>query len=169
MPESTSRQGKQVRELTGRAVLVWFLGFFGVVFAVNAVMVRAAISTFGGLEVASSYQAGLNFTREEKAAHAQDALHWQVAAKLSAAADGETRLDVTAEDASGQPLRGLIATARLDHPEHRASDRVIALAKEGPGRFGGTTVQAIGQWDLVIELVRDGKRLFRSRNRIVLH
>lgn len=169
MRNSAPRNDNQPRELTGRMVLVCILGFFGVVFAVNGVMVQAAISTFGGVEVASSYQAGLDFAREEKAARAQDALHWQVAAALSKTPDGATRLAVTAEDAAGRPLTGLTATARLEHPEHRASDRTVALTTEAPGRFGGATARAIGQWDLVIDLARDGKRLFRSRNRVVLH
>ena len=45
-------------------------------------MIRAAISTFGGVETGSSYQAGLAFEREIAAARAQDALHWQVKANV---------------------------------------------------------------------------------------
>ena len=45
---------KQARILTGRAVLLWLVAFFGVVFAVNGVLVQAAISTFGGVETTSS-------------------------------------------------------------------------------------------------------------------
>ena len=48
-------------ELTGKHVLLCLLGFFGVVFAVNAVLVKAATSTFGGVETSSSYKAGLMF------------------------------------------------------------------------------------------------------------
>ena len=35
--------------------------------------------------------------------------------------------------------------------------------------FRGVTPAAAGQWDLVIELARDDERLFRSRNRVLLH
>ena len=69
---------KKPRLLTGRAVLLWLVGFFVVVFAVNAVLVRAAISTFGGVETLSSYKAGLQFEQELAVAEHQDGLHWQV-------------------------------------------------------------------------------------------
>ena len=71
-PEHRLRAGAG-RPLTGRAVLAMLLGFFGLVIAVNLVMVRAAISTFGGVDTPSSYQAGLAFKAEEAAVAAQDA------------------------------------------------------------------------------------------------
>ena len=55
---------KPQRELTGGKVLLWLVAFFGVVFVVNGVLVRAAISTFGGVETLSSYKAGLQFEQE---------------------------------------------------------------------------------------------------------
>ena len=41
--------------------------------ASNAIMIRAAITTFGGVETGSAYQAGLAFKHETAAAQAQDA------------------------------------------------------------------------------------------------
>ena len=64
------------REVTGRAVLIWMLSFFAVVFAVNGVLVKAATSTFGGVETTSSYKAGLMFKDEAAKAGRQDARHW---------------------------------------------------------------------------------------------
>ena len=49
-------------------MLVCLVAFFGVVAAVNAVHDPAAVSTFGGVETESSYQAGLAFSREIAAA-----------------------------------------------------------------------------------------------------
>ena len=37
-------------------------------------MIRCAVTTFGGVETESAYQAGLAFKRETAAARAQDAL-----------------------------------------------------------------------------------------------
>src|SRR5215208_2215468 len=99
------------RPLTGRMVLAMLLGFFGLVMVVNVVMVRAAITTFGGVDTPSSYQAGLHFKAEEAAAAAQDALHWRVDARLASAERGET-VTVTALDANGKTLGGLAVTAR---------------------------------------------------------
>jgi len=170
MAEHVSRgDGCQVREVTGRTVLVWIVAFFGVVALVNVVMIRAAVSTYGGLETESSYQAGLAFARETADARAQDALHWRVDARLSPARDGATTLVVAAHDSDGRPLRGLAATARLVHPADQRDDHAVSLQEVRPGEFRGAAPTAAGQWDLVLELGRDGKRLFRSKNRIVLH
>ena len=70
------------RPLTGRMVLVLLLAFFGLVTVVNVFMIRAAISTFGGVDTPSSYEAGLNYKAEESVAAAQSARHWDVSASL---------------------------------------------------------------------------------------
>jgi len=143
------------------------VAFFAVVFGVNALMTYAAISTFGGVETESSYRAGLAFANEMASARAQDALHWTVSAR--AAIDGDsTVVEVTARDAAGRPVPNLAATAALVHPTNRRADHVVPLLGHGAGLFRGETVTATGQWDLVIELSRDGERLFRSKNRVWL-
>ena len=56
----------------------------------------------------------------------------------------------------------------LERPIERQLDRGITVTEDLPGRFHGSAEIASGQWDLVIELSRQGDRLFRSRNRVVL-
>ena len=155
------------RELTGKAVLICLLGFFGVVTAVNAVMIRAAISTFGGIETKNPYEAGLAVAQEIAAVEAQDALRWQVNANVSSEPTA-TLINLTATDAAGRPLTGIKVTARLRHPTDARADHVISLAPYAPGAFAGRTGRVAGQWLLAIELARDGKRLFRSNNRVFL-
>ncbi len=161
--------GCRAKEVTGRTVLVWLVAFFGIVALVNGVMIRAAVSTFGGLETESSDQAGLAFAHEAADARAQDARHWRVDARLSPVRDGATDLVLDARDAAGQPLRGLAAMARLVHPADQRDDHVVALRETGPGEFRGSATAAAGQWDLVLELARGGNRVFRSKNRVLLH
>ncbi|HEY9211921.1 MAG TPA: FixH family protein [Ancylobacter sp.] len=150
------------RPLTGFKVLMCFIGFFGVIFAVNAYMVRAAVVSFGGVETESSYKAGLAFKQESDAAIAQAARHWKVEALLVPG-----RLDVTARDAQGQPLTGLDLTVALHHPTDRRYDEALEATSIGAGQWRATPAEAPGQWDLVIELARNGERLFRSTNRII--
>jgi nitrogen fixation protein FixH len=153
--------------LTGRMVLVGLVAFFAVVIGVNALMTYAAISTFGGVETESSYRAGLAFANEMATVKAQDARHWNVTAK--AAIDGDaTIVEVTARDASGRPVPNLAAAAQLVHPTDRRGDVTVPLLSSGAGIFRGETAAATGQWDLMIELSRDGERLFRSKNRVWL-
>ena len=149
-------------------VLIWLVAFFGVVAGANAVMVRAAISTFSGLETANPYQAGLSFAKEESAAEAQESRHWRVGAKLLPGQSGATAVDLSARDKSVQPLTGLAAKVVLEHPTDRRFDHAIAMQPDGPGHFRGATTPKPGQWDLVIELSRDGERLFRSKERVTL-
>jgi nitrogen fixation protein FixH len=153
--------------VTGGMVLIGFITFFGVVAGVNAIMIHAAISTFGGVETESSYRAGLAFAREAATIEAQDGRHWNVTAKAAIEGDA-TVVEVVARDASGQPITNLAATASLVHPTDRRADHAVPLASDGAGRFRGTTVATAGQWDVVIELSRDDERLFRSKNRVWL-
>jgi nitrogen fixation protein FixH len=154
-------------QLTGRMVFAGLVAFFGLIAGVNAAMIYAAISTFGGVETESSYRAGLAFANEMASAQAQDARHWTVTAKAAPEGDA-TVVEVTARDASGRPMTNLAATASLVHPTDRRADHAVPLVSEGAGRFRGTTVASAGQWDLVIELSRADERLFRSKNRVWL-
>lgn len=155
------------RELTGRVVLACLLGFFAVVATVNAVMMTLAVTTFGGVETASSYQAGLRFAGEEAAASAQQARAWRVTAAVRQRA-GLTDIELNALDAAGQPLAGLDASILLAHPTNRRLDQALELRPDGAGRYRGRAELPPGQWDIVIELARDAERLFRSRERVVL-
>jgi nitrogen fixation protein FixH len=159
---------RKTRELTGRHVLFCLLGFFGVVFAVNAVLVKAATSTFGGVETSSSYKAGLMFEQDVARAERQDDLHWQVGGKIARDKAGEAVLDISARDAKGIPLTGITAQARLAHPADERLDHMIALDRTNTGLFHGEAQAQPGQWELIVDLYRDEMRVFRSRSRVTL-
>jgi nitrogen fixation protein FixH len=162
------KEARKPREVTGWMVLVFMIAFFAVVVGVNAFMAHKALSTFGGVEIDSSYRAGQMFERDVAMAKAQDAQHWQIDAKVTAAADGATRLDIAARDALGAPLTGLVATALFARPTDRRLDRAVTVSEDAAGHFRGRADIAAGQWDLVIELSRQGERLFRSKNRVLI-
>jgi nitrogen fixation protein FixH len=60
------------------------------------------------------------------------------------------------------------ALVRLAHPTDRRLDQAVAMVGDGAGHFRGAAAFAAGQWDLVIDLDRNGERMFRSRNRVIL-
>lgn len=165
---SSGRDGRRPRELTGRTVLLCLVAFFAVVASVNAIMMTAAVTTFSGVETKNAYQAGVSFAREEAAAEAQEFRHWKVNSSLRHVANGLTQVEISAQDRGGQPLAGLEATVSLIHPNDRRLDRPITTQANAAGRFSGVVNPSPGQWDLVIELSRDGERLFRSKERIIL-
>lgn len=164
---ATPRAGRP-REVTGRMVLGLLVAFFAVVIGVNAFMAHEALSTFGGVDTDSAYRAGQVFERDVAMAKAQDAQHWQVDAKVTPAASGTATFDIVAHDASGALVTDLTATVLFARPTDRRFDRQVAVGEDAPGHFRGAAEIAAGQWDLVIELSRQGERLFRSKNRIVL-
>ena len=156
------------RELTGRTVLFYLLGFFAFVFAVNGVMIKAATSTFAGLETGSSYKAGLQFKQEMESAERQATLHWKVDGRLTRDAAGQTVLDIAVRDDKGLAVAGLAGQARLAHPATARLDHTVALESSGAGALRGITEAQPGQWELILDLDRGGDRVFRSRSRVTL-
>ena len=133
-----------------------------------ACLVKAATSTFAGLETSSSYKAGLLFKQEIASAERQAALHWKVDGKLSHDKGGEAVLDLTVRDAKGVPVSGLTALARLAHPADRQA-RPCRAAQCGSAPAPITArCRRAGQWELIIDLDRGGERVFRSRSRVTL-
>jgi nitrogen fixation protein FixH len=159
---------KEKTELRGRTVLIMFVAFFAVVGAVNAIMVRAATSTFGGVGTGSAYKAGLEFKNEIGALQAQDARHWGVSATVRRDAAGVMRLELRVADDQGRLPGALTAGVRLAHPTDARLDRSIPVAAAGGSRFVGETSGPAGQWDVVIDLFQRDERVFRSKSRIVL-
>jgi nitrogen fixation protein FixH len=158
------KQGE--KELTGRTVLICLVAFFAVVAGVNGLMMTAAIKTFGGVETASSYQAGLAFAREISAVEAQDRLGWQVSVRTTG---GSVKaLEIVTRDRDEGPVSGLRIAGRLSHPMDRRLDRELALREIGPGVFQADIAETAGQWDLVIELSQGDTPKFRSRNRLTI-
>ncbi|WP_426441160.1 FixH family protein [Bradyrhizobium genosp. P] len=159
-----------IRPITGRFVLITVVCFFAVVIGVNVVMMRLAIATLPGTEVDSAYSASLAYQKEIQAAHQQDQRDWTVDAHIEREADGTTRLNLDARAQDGVPLTGLSVFGRLQRPTDRRADQALEILEGGGGSYRGLAHGvAAGRWDLVIEAVRDGKRLFLSRNRVVLN
>lgn len=156
------------RELTGRTVLICFVGFFGIVAAVNAIMIHAAVTTFAGTETASAYKAGLAYKDDEAAAVSQAKLNWQVNGRIARASSGEAVLTVDVRDINRALVYGIDIAARLAHPLNARLDRSFALARAADGSFRGATDATAGQWTLTLDVTRDGDRLYRTRSRVVL-
>ena len=158
------------KPLTGRNVLFMLVAFFGVVIGVNMVMMKLAILTLPGTDVDSAYSASLAYENEIAAAHDQNARNWKIDAHIQRSADGGATLQVEARDNSGKPMSGLKFQGRFERPTDRRADQPVALAETGIGIYrGSTSLIAPGQWDLVIEGDAAGRRMFLSKNRVLLN
>ena len=164
------RQTQPSRPITGRMVFFMMVAFFGVVIGVNLIMMRLAIQTLPGTEVDSAYSASLAYQKEIATAQAQSARNWKVEAHVERSGQGGATLRVEAKDASGRPMSGLKFQGRFERPTDRRADQPVSLAEVGIGIYrGNAEVIAAGQWDLVLEGVSAGQRMFLSRNRVLLN
>ena len=166
--ESAGARRAAPREWKGWMVLAFMLAFFGVVIGVNGFMAHVAMSTFGGVDTESSYRAGQLFERDVAMAEKQDERQWRVEGKITPATDGSAAFELTVRDSTGAPVTGLNATAEFTRPTDRRLDRNVLIRENELGHFHGSVALAPGQWDLVIELAREGERQFRSINRVVI-
>ena len=167
MKSKTATQ-RAPRQVTGTTVLICFVGFFGIVATVNAIMMHAAITTFAGTETSSSYKAGLAYKQEEAAASAQAALNWQVDGRMVRTSSGESVLTVDVKDPTQAPVYGIDISARLTHPLNARLDHDISLSRTPNSNFRGVTEASAGQWTLIIEVARGGERVYRTKSRVVL-
>ena len=155
------------KELTGGKVLVMLIAFFGLVIVVNFAMVKAAISTFGGVDTKSSYEAGRMFESEVAKAEAQAARDWKVDARLTPAGQKQ-ELTVSLLDAKGAPVTGVAVKATLAHPIDERNDVAFALSEASPGVYHGQALVPGGVWELNLLVVRGAEQLFLSKNRVIV-
>ncbi len=145
------------KPFTGRRMLICILAFFGVIIAVNMVLMTLALRTDNGLVVKNSYVASQNFNRDQAEARMQAALNWSVALQRQ---DG--RLTMTYRDAGGEPLRDLQVAGRVGRPVTARDDRAIVLTEAGQGRYTAELPLASGYWDIDLTATdADGQRFRR--------
>jgi nitrogen fixation protein FixH len=157
------------RPITGRFVLICLVLFFGMIIAVNVIMMKFARETLPGVEVESPYTASLAYGNEIDAARGQSSRGWKVSAHVERDAVGDAGVRVEARDRNGNPITGLSFTGRLERPADRRADRPVELVDMGNALYRGKVTElAPGLWDLVLEGDAGGERMFLSKNRLVL-
>ena len=122
------------------------VAMFTTIIAVNLVMARFAVTTFGGTVVDNSYVATLNYNRWLAEAKGQEALGWRVTAMI----DPRRRVLITAAAPTG-PIDAVV-TAVASHPLGRAPDRAIGFMPTGGGQYVATRPLPAGRWTLKITI-----------------
>lgn len=137
-----------------------FVGAFGVIIAVNLVLVYAALTTFTGVTTGRSYDRGRNYNAVLQEAARQDALGWSTRVTLEGGV-----LSVVAADREGLPIGGRVEGVLL-RPLEGAELR-LDFAAAGPGRFiAFAHLPAQGQWDARLTLTGERGERFDIRQRI---
>lgn len=169
MTSAQPLEKRSPKPLTGTAVLLMVLGFFGVVIGVNMILAFNAITTFSGLQSPKPYENGLAFNREITRARAQTDRQWTADATIKTRPDGTTTISVHLTDAKSSPLRGYELTASLNSPTDIRRDHQMILVEDHDGDYRGSSLIERGQWDMAIEARQNGETLYRSVTRIILH
>ncbi len=133
------------RQFTGRDMTVIMVAFFAVVIAVNVVMARSAIASFGGVVVSNSYVASQKFNGWLAEADAQDRLGWHARA---AAPDKRLTLDLTGPNGA---IGGAEVTVEAEHPLGRLKGQSFRLTEQSPGHYSAPHSLPPGRWRLRIE------------------
>ncbi len=145
------------KPFTGRRMLAYVLAFFGVIIAVNMVLMTMALRTDNGLVVRNSYVASQNFNRNQDEARTQAALNWSVALVWN---DGQ--LTLSYRDAQGMPLRDLEVAGRVGRPVTARDDRAVVLTRTGSGSYTTELTLGAGFWDVDLTATNtDGDRFRR--------
>lgn len=158
------------KPITGRQVLFGFVGFFGLIFAANGVMMWQAFATFDGVAEADAYRKGRDYNEVLAAAEAQAALDWQLGVD-NRPWGGATTRTVTASyrDAEGRPLEGLRVTGAFVSPIQAEEDLVLPLAPIGGGRYQGVfELPRLGNWQLRIDAAGPDGVQHRSRKALFI-
>lgn len=138
------------RPFTGWHMAAIMISFFGLILAVNVIMARYAIGTFGGVVVENSYVASQRYNGWLKAAAVQKALGWHATPTM----DAHGLLHISATDAAGKPLAArVIVVAR--HPLGRVPDQRIMLHQTTVDHVAERALPR-GRWLLHIALIGGG-------------
>lgn len=139
--------------ITGPKVLLALVAFFGIVAAVDGVMIYQAVSTFGGLDEADPYRKGLKYNDRIATFTAQEKRGWKDSIALDA---GGEKLIVTIIDRDGGAIAGLTVNAKIERPATNVFDRKLVLADQGDGRYLVSVpgLQA-GTWTVAVEARAD--------------
>lgn len=157
-------------EITGKHVLIGMLTFFGLIIAVNVVMMRLALSTHTGVVAENTYRKGVKYNEEIAAAERMELLGWRNQMALAPSGD---KLSIDIRDKDGNAVRGLAIKATLGRPASERYDLELTLNETAagtyeasmPARDAGTYVASIEAKDPTRE--QDGI-LYRAKERLWL-
>lgn len=141
-----------LRLITGRHVLIGFLGFFGLIFAVNGALVYFAIDSWPGLDVEGAYERGLNYNDTLDAAERQAKLNWNSRVAIIGRTGEPQTVRVDIADRDGRPVTGLTVAADIRRTTHQGADQRVSLKERGPGIYSATVnLSLAGIWRIAIE------------------
>lgn len=134
--------GSLAKSLEGRHVLLWLIGFFGLMLVANGIFLYCALATFSGGDT-DPYRKGLHYNDTLAAAQHQAEQGWSAALSYDAKTG---RLSLGLTDKLAQPVRGLRIEAVVSRPATDKEDRTLPLEETAPGVYASEVKLGPGQW-----------------------
>lgn len=159
MSMTQTDQGFRVR---GWHVLVAMIAFFGIITAVNAVMITLAIQSFPGQVSVTPYEDGVAYNKKLAQMAAQESLGWRAAAGVE---DGQ--VVVRLKDRLNGPVEGARLTGRLERPATEAGRLTPAFKEIEPGVYAARPGRLDGAWDLTFTAIDGSGRRFEGERRLM--
>lgn len=140
------------------------VGFFVLIVITDLIMVRLAVTTFGGLDTSDAYRKGLRYN--QNIAVEKQMRRAGLVSKFGY--DAETRtIRLTLNDDTGKPVRDLSVVVDARRPATNREDQRFAMSMDDKGAYvvhwAGVKP---GAWILDVRGERNGKTVFRDRRRI---
>lgn len=125
--EENKKPGKETKK--DKYILFAFLGFFGVIFIVDAVFVSTALKTHRGVITEQAYEKGLNYNETLKEANEQPNL------KDKVSFDDNNTLRWVLLNETGEPIIKAQVNAKIIRPIQEGHDFDVILSNKGNGIY----------------------------------
>jgi len=140
-----------ISKLTGRGVLLWVAGFFGVVIAVNVTFVWVGVTTYRGEDEQKPYLQGIEFNHTLERRAEQAKLGWISHIAAERLPSGAVRVTVSLKNAAGAPQSVQELDGELRHPADETRDHPLHLLEHRKGEYQASISDvSAGTWDVVV-------------------
>lgn len=157
------------KPLTGKHILFWLGGTFGMVFAVNGLFIAKAVGTYPGEDVQNPYLQGVDYNQTLAQRADQASLGWKATIDGARDAAGAASISVVLESTNGTLPRGFVLSGELRHPADAELDHPLKFAQVGSNTFV-TRVKNVGAgaWDVIVNAHDEKNIPFEATRRLWL-
>lgn len=150
------------KPITGRHMLIVFVVFFGVVFAVNMFMATVAVRSWTGMVVENSYVASQHFNSD--VADLKKSAELGISHRLHIE---RGRLLLSLEGADGKPLEADDVQIQFERPFGATSEQNLVATRIAPGQYEATASLSAGIWNGQLSALLERGNVWRQPFRLI--
>jgi nitrogen fixation protein FixH len=139
-----------MKPLTGRRVLLWLGGFFGLIITANAIFITEAVKTFRGEDEQKPYLQGVQYNQTLAHRAEQARLGWRASIDARRLPAGQVEILVELRHRDGSPETGAHLAGELRHPADENRDRALRFSQISSGLYQATAQAQPGNWDVLV-------------------